>query len=89
MTQARPPAAVVQFYGDFGNALIVQEYPRRRYTGSRGWVSTSYRKLISVSWARKLRAEGVTHVALVPVNDPHRPPADFSLQEIIRGGVTK
>lgn len=86
MNSLRVPAAVRGYYGRDVHAIIVQQFPRRRMNGSVGWVSTSYRKRVSVSWARKLLREGVTHVALVPVDDPRRAPADFSLEEIIRGG---
>lgn len=42
------------------------------------------RKRISPSWARKLKSEGVTAVALVPVSNPARRPADFQISELTR-----
>lgn len=60
-------------------AIIVQDFHP-----ARGWQPCRMRKRISRSWARKLHREGVTAVAVVPVADPGRAPADFTVAELIR-----
>ena len=50
------------------------------FTSDRGWVRYSFRKRISPTWARKLRAQGITRVAL-RVGDRV---ADFTIQELVK-----
>jgi hypothetical protein len=59
---------------------------------STGWKRQTFRKRVSVSWLRKLKAEGVTHVGLSmePVDRPSNyrgRVADFEVAAVIRGGV--
>lgn len=62
------------------------DYPAPSLPGGLLGVSPyGMRKRISLTWAAKLRRQGVTHVALVPVSNPNRAPADFSLAEILAG----
>lgn len=46
----------------------------------RGWMHSPFRKRISASWARKLRARGITHVRLSCSGHE----ADFSTKELSR-----
>lgn len=71
---------------------IVSEYARlvgsdrdlpivvREFKPSRGWGRSAWRKHLSGSYARKLRAEGVTHVAL----DINSRQPEFSIEELLR-----
>lgn len=56
-----------------GNPVIVAEFADR-------WRPQSYRKRASASWLRKLRGEGVTHVAVEVA--PGRS-ADFTIAELL------
>jgi hypothetical protein len=49
------------------------------FVPERGWVKYPFRKRISPTWARKLRAQGVTSVAL-RVGDRV---ADFTIKELV------
>jgi hypothetical protein len=60
--------------------VITAEFPRRRQDGAVGWARQTYRKRISASWARKLRADGVTHVELAAGGHT----ADFRIEELVR-----
>lgn len=71
------PPVVEQYFHD--EAFIVEDFHP-----DRGWQPYAMRKRISPSWARKLQGEGVTAVALVPVSNPNRQPADFVVKEILR-----
>ena len=53
---------------------IAQEFKTRK-----GWTRQTLRKQVSAAWLRKLRREGVTHVAL---NSDGRT-ADFSIEELL------
>ena len=51
------------------------------FTPADGWVTWSrYRKTVTLSWVRKLRAQGVTHVQLVAGGRC----ADFTVAELLR-----
>lgn len=50
------------------------------FVPGKGWKRYSFNKRISPSWARKMRAEGITVVALRV--DKHL--ADFSIAELVR-----
>lgn len=67
-------AAVRRYFGT-GTAIVAQEF-----TLDKGWVRCSFRKRVSVSWLRRLRSEGVTHVALAAEGRV----ADFSVAELLR-----
>jgi hypothetical protein len=56
------------------------------FYSDRGWRTTNYRKRVSCSWLRKLKAEGITHVGLVSGGRWTRSDriADFSITEILR-----
>jgi hypothetical protein len=72
--QAQVPVAAAG-YGWRQHPIVVQEFQPER-----GWRITGYKKRISGAWARKLRAAGVTHVAL---SDGVRT-ADFTIRELVR-----
>jgi hypothetical protein len=66
---------VASYFGNDGYAIVAEEfYP------DRGWVRQSYRKRVSRAWARKLRAAGVTVVALRAEGRL----ADFRIEELTR-----
>lgn len=67
-----PTSAALYFHGD--HPVITGEFHP-----SRGWRSQSFRKRVSASWLRKLRKEGVTHVALTSEGRS----ADFSIAELL------
>ena len=78
MTQAREPSVVATYFGpahDRDHATIAQTFR----PGS-GWRTYPGRKRISGSWARRLRREGVTDVALACGGRL----ADFRIGELIR-----
>ncbi|MCA1571186.1 MAG: hypothetical protein LC798_12885 [Chloroflexi bacterium] len=68
-------------YGGNGNPVIAEEF-----RGGRGWVRQSWRKRASSSWLNKLRAEGVTHVA---VEFEQGRVVDFTVNEILEGGTVR
>lgn len=97
--QAQVPAVVGRYFRRFGDLaehpIVEQEY-RSEPRGIRtrqglvtipaGWKTIgNYRKRISVAWATKLKREGVTRVALRCGGRL----ADFSVDEIIRGGTAR
>lgn len=69
---------LADYCGD-GNPVIVEQFAER-------WVRQIWRKRASASWLRKLRSEGVTHVAVEVA--PGRA-ADFTVGELIRSGVAQ
>ena len=78
MSQAHEPAAVSAYFGpsrDREHAVIAETFHP-----DRGWKRPSFRKRISPSWARKLRREGVTGVALASAGRL----ADFRIEELTR-----
>jgi hypothetical protein len=94
--QAQVPAIVAAY---FGAEAVREQHPivagefqaepltiltdRGPRTIRQGWHRQTYRKRISVAWARKLKRDGVTRVALRCGGRL----ADFGLDEIVRGGV--
>lgn len=78
--QARVPAMVADY---FGHDVVRDDHPviGMTFTPGKGWIRTrSTHKRVSLSWLRKLRAEGVTAVLL----DCNGRAADFGVVEIIR-----
>lgn len=78
--QATEPPAVAAYFGrcaepDREHAVIAQTF-----TQAKGWKTYPIRKRVSASWLRKLRSEGVTHVALASQGRC----ADFSIMELLR-----
>lgn len=73
-----PPAA---YDGEALRALDRIEHPvvAQTFAPGRGWKTTSYRKRVSASWLRKLRAEGVTAVGL----RSGARLADFTIDEVL------
>jgi hypothetical protein len=65
----------VRRYFGTGAAIVAQEF-----SPGKGWISRRYRKRVSFSWLRKLRNEGVTHVALSADGRV----ADFGVDELLR-----
>lgn len=69
------PIKMLKDYCGNGNPVIAQEFSDR-------WRTQSYRKRASKSWLRKLRREGITHVA---IEIAPRRTADFTIAELLRG----
>ena len=75
----KPIPKLVAYAGD-GNPVIADEW-----TPERGWERQAYRKRVSASWLRALRARGVQRVG-VWVDHPgaFRPVvADFTVAELL------
>lgn len=73
---AQMPAVVYDYPGSWA----AHPWIHSTFTEAGGWRRYGFRKRISRSWARKLRAEGVTVVALT---DGQRL-ADFTVRELVR-----
>lgn len=68
-------ARIADYFGA-PRVIVAQEF-----TPATGWVGRPrFRKTMTMSWARKLRADGVTHVALAA----GRRRADFTIAELLR-----
>jgi hypothetical protein len=89
MSQAQVPPAVAAYFGTdaYGFPLGEGIAANRRhpiivqhFTPEKGWKRHPIRKRVSVSWLRKLRAEGVTDVALSSGGRT----ADFRVAELLR-----
>ncbi len=76
MSRATQPIPIVRSYFGSGpdTPVIAQEFRR-----GNGWVRQTHRKRVSAAWLRKLRREGVTHVALTSEGRT----ADFSIEELL------
>lgn len=75
MTQAQVPATAAKYFGANGeHPIIVQAFK------ASGWARYPFKKRISGAWARKMKKEGVTHVALKSGNRV----ADFRIEELTR-----
>jgi hypothetical protein len=72
----QPIPLVSDYFGDSDAPIITAEF-----RPGRGWVRTSFKKRVSRAWLRKLRAEGVTHVALTAREGRT---ADFAVAELLR-----
>ena len=68
------PTTAEYFAAGTETPTIAQEFRR-----GNGWVRQIHRKKVSAAWLRKLRDEGVTHVALK--FDGRL--ADFSIEELL------
>lgn len=76
MSRAIRPIPIAESYFGSGSdtPIIAQEFRR-----GNGWVRQTHRKKVSAAWLRKLRREGVTHVALTTEGRT----ADFSIEELL------
>lgn len=72
--QIQPIPFIVEYFGSTESPIVTQEY-----RPGKGWVRTNFRKRISASWARKLKGEGVTSVALTLGERT----ADFQIEELL------
>jgi len=79
--QSQVPGLVADYF-KCGTQPPFAEYPTiaQTFKPGRGWSTYSGVKRVSLSWLRKLRAEGVTSVAL----DYQGRVADFTIAEITR-----
>lgn len=67
---------ITDYFGPAAGRVVVAE----TFTDGAGWKGwPRYRKEITLSWARKLRAAGVTHVQLTAAGRR----ADFSIAELL------
>jgi hypothetical protein len=75
MSNSMRPIPMLVEYGGEGNPVIAAEF---KHT----WQRQGWDKRVSYAWLRKLRADGVTHVALrFGARE-----ADFSVTELLRSG---
>lgn len=79
--QAQVPALVAEYFG-CGTLPPYAEHPLigQVFRPEVGWRRYTFRKRVSLTWLRKLRAQGATSVAI----DYHGRRADFTIAEIIR-----
>lgn len=81
MTQAQVPALIADYFGGtfYGNPhrhpIIVQAFGP-----DRGWKKYPTRKRVSITWLRKMRADGYTGIAVTCDGRT----ADFTVAEVIR-----
>lgn len=74
--QAQVPAVVAAYFGQQAAHPVITA----AFHPGRGWISQrSFRKRVSLSWLRKLRAEGYVEVALSAGSRT----ADFRIAEIL------
>jgi hypothetical protein len=74
--QGRVPPIVARYFGTRVEHPIVTA----EFHPDTGWRTQSYRKRITVAWARKPHRAGATHIQLA--SGGRR--ADFSIREILR-----
>lgn len=96
--QTQVPQVVRDHFGaerSYGHGGTCAVYVAQAFKPGEGWKRYPFNKRISVSWARKMRREGYVAVALT---DTPRPldvslramrVADFTLNEIVRGGTAR
>lgn len=79
--QAHVPGAIAAYFGS-GTLPPYDEHPLigQTFRPGVGWRRYTFRKRVSTSWLRKLRAEGVTSVAI----DYKGRRADFTIDEVLR-----
>jgi hypothetical protein len=79
--QAQVPARIAEYFG-CGTLPGAAEHPviGQIFRPEVGWRRYTFRKRVSLSWLRKLRAQGVTSVAI----DYHGRRADFTIDEVVR-----
>lgn len=81
--QAQEPQAVSQYFSKVpGSCGMSREHARIAavFTPGRGWTTYPMHKRISPSWAKKMRREGVTCVALKAEGRV----ADFLIEELVQ-----
>jgi hypothetical protein len=86
--QAQWPKVVWDYFHEHASHPIIAQV----YKPGVGWKRYSGIKHVSITWLRKLKSQGYTHVALTQrkargVNTPPARTADFSIAEIIKGGL--
>lgn len=84
MRQAQVPPPVKRYFAHDEHPIIIQEF-----TPGKGWVRTNFKKRVSRSWVRKLKAQGVTAVALNGKDkNGQEVVADFTVKEILKEDKT-
>lgn len=76
------PPSVQKYFG--GKAYITEDFHP-----DGGWRAYPPGIRMSPSMVHRLRKEGIESVALVPVSDPDRDPADFQMEKLIEGLAPK
>jgi hypothetical protein len=79
--QATEPSLVADYFGSLSETGRQHALISQTFTQGKGWKDYPIRKRVSTSWLRRLRSEGVTHVALISRGRR----ADFSVEELLRG----
>lgn len=78
--RAQVPGFVAEYFGAKPEGMTEHPVIAQQYWPALGWRRTAMRKRVSLSWLRKLKAQGVTAVQLACGGYQ----ADFSIDEIIR-----
>ena len=81
--QAQEPTAVAAYFANVpGSCGMSREHARIAavFVPSKGWTTYPMHKRISPSWAKKMRREGITSVALKSEGRM----ADFQIAELVR-----
>lgn len=78
--QSQVPGLIADYFG-CGTHPAYTEFPTigQVFRPGRGWKRYTGTKRVSLSWLRKLRADGVTDVAI----DYHGRRADFTIREVV------
>lgn len=78
--RAQVPALIAGYFAAHHPGVSDHPVITQEFTPGRGWVRQGFRKRVSVSWLRKLKAEGVTSIQVSAGGYS----ADFTVDEIIR-----
>lgn len=78
--QAQEPVAVADYFGGLVGYDREHAVIEETFAPGRGWVRCSMRKRINPTWARKLRREGITAVAVRSAGRL----ADFQIAQVVR-----
>lgn len=74
------PFPVAQYFGEGSSHPVIHS----TFTPGKGWTLYPMRKRITPSWGRKMKAEGITAVALTAQTPTGERTADFRIAEVAR-----
>jgi hypothetical protein len=77
---AQVPSLIAEYFAAYHPGVSDHPVITQQFTPGRGWARQDFRKRASVSWLRKLKAEGVTSVQVSAGG--YSP--DFTVDEVIR-----
>lgn len=78
--QAQVPGLIADYFSRIHPDVTEHPVITAHWTPGKGWRRQTYRKRVSVSWLRKLKAEGVTDIQVSAGG--YTP--DFSIAEILK-----